>query len=274
MVLRAGGAAARTLFLVVVGIACLGPIAWVVLSSFKTQGQIYGRGNFFPSPFTLQGYKDLFTEIDILRYYLNTVLYAVLGTLGSLVAALLAAYPIARMRFPGRRFLNALFTLGLALPIAGLIVPEFVIMRELGLYDTQLGMIVFYSAMWFPLAFVILRSYLSGLPPTIEEAAALDGAGYFQLIWRIIVPLARPGLATAGVLVFINVWNNFLFNLLLAPSPENQNVQVALSLFKGQFTTDIAAILAGTTLMMVVPVLFFLVLQRQVIAGLTAGAAR
>lgn len=271
---RATGLAARTAFLAVVAFACLLPLVWVVLSSFKTQGQIYGRGSLIPEPFTLDGYRDLFSEIDIARYYLNTMLYAGIGTIGALAAAFLAAYPSARMRFPFRRTINAIFTLGLALPIAGLIVPEFVIMRELGLYDTQIGMVIFYSAMWFPLAYVILRSYLSGLPPQVEEAAALDGANYWQLITRVIVPLSRPGLATAGVLVFINIWNNFLFNLLLAPSQDNQNVQVALTLFRGQFTTDIGAILAGTTLMMIVPIIIFLVLQRQVIAGLTAGAAR
>ncbi|HVO55059.1 MAG TPA: carbohydrate ABC transporter permease [Solirubrobacterales bacterium] len=274
MAIRALNRGTRLLFLTVVGLACLGPILWVVLSSFKTQGQIYGGGSFLPNPVSFDGYRALFTEIDILRYYLNTLLYAGLGTLGALASALLAAYPAARMEFPFRRSLTALFTLGLAIPITGLIVPEFVIMRELGLYDSLPGMIVFYSAMWFPLAFVILRAYLSGLPPSLEEAAALDGAGYFQLIWRIIIPLARPGLATAGVLVFINVWNDFLFNLLLAPSPEHQNVQVSLALFRGHFTTDISAILAGTTLMMIVPVICFLFLQRQVIAGLTTGAAR
>jgi raffinose/stachyose/melibiose transport system permease protein len=153
-------------------------------------------------------------------------------------------------------------------------VPEFVIMRDLGLFDSRGGMVVFYSAMWFPLAFVILRVYLTGLPPTLEEAAALDGARYLQLLRHIVLPLARPGLATAGVIIFINIWNDFLFNLLLAPSPDNQNVQVGLALFRGQFTTDIAAILAGTTVMMIIPVAVFVLFQRQVIAGLTAGSSR
>jgi raffinose/stachyose/melibiose transport system permease protein len=267
------GRTGRPLLLAVVGLACLGPVVWVVSSSFKTQAQVYG-GGLLPTPFSLDGYKALFTEVDILRFLVNTALYAIGGTVGALTIALLAAYPAARMRFPFRHSLAALFSLGLAIPITGLIVPEFVIMRDIGLFNTQLGMIVFYSAMWFPLAFVILRAFLSGLPPSIEEAAAIDGAGYFQLLRRVVLPLARPGLATAGVLVFINIWNDFLFNLLLAPSSEHQNVQVGLALFRGQFRTDVVAILAGTTVMMVIPVITFIVLQRQVIAGLTAGASR
>jgi raffinose/stachyose/melibiose transport system permease protein len=264
----------RYAFLALVGIACLGPAAWVVLSSFKTQSQIFGRGNLIPNPFSLEGYDALFTQIDVFAYLANTLLYAGGGTTGALAAALLAAYPVARMRFPFRRAVTLLFSAGLAIPIAGLIVPEFVIMRELGLFDSRLGMIVFYSAMWFPLAFVILRVFLSGLPPSIEEAAALDGARYSQLLRLVVLPLARPGLATAGVVIFINIWNDFLFNLLLAPSTEHQNVQVGLALFRGQFTTDIAAILAGTTVMMVIPIVTFIVFQRQVISGLTAGASR
>jgi raffinose/stachyose/melibiose transport system permease protein len=274
MLARLPARLARGAFLTVVGLACLGPVLWVVLSSFKTQAQVFGRGNLLPAPISFAGYKALFTEIDVARYLLNTLIYAGGGTVGALTAGLLAAYPAARMRFPLRSSLTVLFTVALAIPITGLIVPEFVIMRDLHLFDSQVGLVLFYSAMWFPLAFVILRAYLTTLPPSIEEAAALDGASYFQLLGRVIFPLARPGLATAGVLVFINVWNDFLFNLLLAPSPNNQNVQVSLALFRGQFRTDITAILAGTTVMMIIPVLTFVVLQRQVIAGLTAGASR
>jgi raffinose/stachyose/melibiose transport system permease protein len=274
MALRLLGRGGQVGFLALVALACLGPVVWVVVSSFKTQSQVFGRGDLLPSPFSLEGYDALFGQIDVGAYLLNTLLYAGGGTIGALAVALLAAYPAARMRFPFRRALTVLFSAGLAIPIAGLIVPEFVIMRDLGLFDSRAGMVVFYSAMWFPLAFVILRVYLSGLPPSIEEAAALDGARYFQLLRHVVVPLARPGLATAGVIIFINVWNDFLFCLLLAPSPENQNVQVGLALFRGQFTTDIAAILAGTTVMMVIPVAVFVAFQRQVIAGLTAGSSR
>jgi raffinose/stachyose/melibiose transport system permease protein len=268
------GRGARLGFLALVALACVGPVLWVVLSSFKTQSQIFGRGDLLPSPFSLDGFRALFTQIDVTSYLLNTLLYAGGGTVGALSVALLAAYPAARLQFPFRRTLTVVFSAGLAVPVAGLIVPEFVIMRDLGLFDSRPGMVVFYAAMWFPLAFVILRVYLSGLPPQIEEAAALDGARYFQLLRHVILPLARPGLATAGVIIFINVWNDFLFNLLLAPSAANQNVQVGLALFRGQFTTDIAAILAGTTVMMIIPIATFAVFQRQVIAGLTAGSSR
>ena len=146
------GRTARAGFLALVGLACVGPVLWVVLSSFKTQAQIFGAGDLLPSPVSFDGYRALFTQIDVTSYLLNTLLYAGGGTFGALAVAFLAAYPAARLQFPFRRALTLLFSAGLAIPIAGLIVPEFVIMRELGLFDSRAGMIVFYSAMWFPLA--------------------------------------------------------------------------------------------------------------------------
>ena len=126
----------------------------------------------------------------------RTALYAVGGSLGALVTALLAAYPMARYDFPGRGVLVASFSLALAIPVLGLSTPEFFITRELGLFDSKLGFVIFYSGLFFPLSFVILRAFLVSLPPELEEAAIVDGAGYFTIIRRIVVPLARPALAT------------------------------------------------------------------------------
>ena len=274
MISRSFSFLVRTLFLVVVGVACLGPVLWVLLSSFKTNEQVFGAGSLLPDPFTIDGYIALFTQINILPYLTNTLVYAVGGALGATVVGFLAAYPVARLRFPFRASLGVIFSIAIAIPIAGLIVPEFVVMQKIALFDTQIGMILFYSAIGFPLSFVIFRSQLASLPASLEEAAALDGANYFQLLRSIILPLARPGFATAGVLTFVNVFNDFLFNLLLAPSIENQNMQVGLTLFRGQFSTDITPILAGTAVVMVIPAVTFIVLQRYVIAGFTAGAVR
>ena len=186
------GRGARVGFLALVALACIGPVAWVVLSSFKTQSQIFGRGDLLPEPVQP---RRLPGAVHADRRHGVPAQHAAVRSAaappGALAVALLAAYPAARLRFPFRRALTVLFSAGLAIPIAGLIVPEFVIMRDLGLFDSRAGMVVFYSAMWFPLAFVILRVYLSGLPPQLEEAAALDGARYFQLLRYVIVCRSR-----------------------------------------------------------------------------------
>jgi raffinose/stachyose/melibiose transport system permease protein len=260
--------------LAVLTVIALVPTGWVMLSSFQTGAQIYSGSRLIPHPLTVEGYRDTFAQIHLHHYILNTLLYAVGGTLGALATALLAAYPAARFRFPFRNSLAALFTLGLAVPVVGLATPEFFVVRKLGLFDTKLGLILFYSALFFPLSFVILRALLLTLPVEVEEAARVEGAGYFTILGRIVIPLARQGLATVAVIVFIGIWNEFFFANLLTASQGNQNVQLALAGFRSAFGFNITGALAGAPLVMLVPILAFLALQRQVISGLTAGATR
>jgi ABC-type glycerol-3-phosphate transport system permease component len=255
-------------------LAALGPILWVVVSSLKTNTQILSRGDIVPKPFTVDGYRNVFVEVDLAQALFNTLIYAVGGTVGALTTGFLAAYPTSRLTFPGRHLITVAFSVALAIPLVGLIVPEFFIVRELGLFDTRLGLVLFYSAMFFPLSFVILRAFLVSLPYDLEEAAIVDGAGYFTVLIRIVTPLAVPGLATVAALVFIFIWNEFFFAQLLSVSFENLNVQVTLAQFRSAFQRDAAAQLAGTTIAMAVPVAAFVVLQRYVIAGLTAGSYR
>jgi ABC-type glycerol-3-phosphate transport system permease component len=260
--------------LALAALVALVPTAWVMLSSFKTGAQIYSGSKLIPHPFTVQGYRDTFAQIHLHRFVLNSLLYACGGTLGALATALLAAYPTARFRFPFRNGLAAAFSLALAIPVVGLATPEFFVVRKLGLFDTKVGLILFYSALFFPLSFVILRAFLLSLPVEVEEAAMVEGAGYFTILRRIVIPLARPGLATVAVVVFIGIWNEFFFANLLTTSVANENVQLALASFRSAFGFNVTGMLAGATLVMLVPIGAFLVLQRQVISGLTAGVTK
>lgn len=261
-------------FLGIVALVALTPTVWVMLSSFKTGNQIFTGNGFWPSPFTFQGFIDAFTQIHLHEYMLNTLLYAGLGTVGALGTAFLAAYPLARFSFRGRNALVALFSLALALPLVGLATPVFFVVRALGMFDSRLGMVIFYSALQFPFTFVVLRAFLVSTPPELEEAAMIDGAGYFTTLFRVVLPLTRPALATVAVMAFVNIWNEFFFANLLLVSEENRNVQLVLAGFKSQFGFNVTGAVAGATLVMLVPICLFLILQRQVIAGLTAGAVK
>ena len=274
LALRTVSAGTYYTLLAFVTLAALTPVVWVVLSSFKTNPQILSNAGSLPRPPTLHGYRNAFNDVELGRALLNTLIYALGGTLGALITGFLAAYPTSRLAFRGRQLLVVAFSVALAVPLVGLIVPEFFIVRYLGLFDTKLGLILFYSAMFFPLSFVILRAFLVSLPYEMEEAATIDGAGYFTILSRIVAPLATPGLATVAVLVFIFIWNEYFFAQLLTISFENLNVQTTLAEFRSAFQRDTAAQLAGTTVAMAVPIAAFLLLQRYVIAGLTAGSSR
>ncbi|QOR69367.1 carbohydrate ABC transporter permease [Ruania alkalisoli] len=261
-------------FLAAVTAVSLTPTVWVMSSAFKTAFQINSGSGLWPSPWTLQGFADAFTEIHLHAYFGNSVLYAVGGTTGALVAAFLAAYPLARYSFRGRNALVATFSLALAIPLVGLATPLFFVVRSLELFDSRLGLVIFYAALEFPFTFIVLRSFLLSLPGEIEEAAVMDGAGYFTIVRRIVVPLSRPAIATVCVVAFVKIWNEFYFANLLTVSADNHNVQLALAGFKSQFGFNITGALAGAVLVMLVPIGLFLILQRQVIAGLTAGAVK
>ncbi|TDD67628.1 carbohydrate ABC transporter permease [Jiangella aurantiaca] len=261
-------------FLTVVTLLALTPTAWVMVSSLKTGTQVFTGAGVLPDPVTLQGYVDAFTQIELHHYVLNTLLYATLGSAGAIAAAFLAAYPLARYAFRGRSTLVAGFSLALAIPVVGLATPEFFIMRELGLFDSRAGMVIFYAALQFPFTFVVLRSYLLSTPRELEEAAAMDGAGYFTTMVRVVLPLTRPALATVAVVSFVQIWNEFFFANLFLVSQEHQNVQLALAGFRSQFGFNVTGAIAGATIVMLVPIIVFVALQRQVIAGLTAGAVK
>jgi raffinose/stachyose/melibiose transport system permease protein len=260
--------------LITITLFALGPTAWVFLSSFKSTAQVLSGGGILPEPFTMEGYGDVFGTVDLGMPLLNTLLYSLIGSAGAVLTGALAAYPIARLKFRGRQFLGSLFSAALAVPVISLIVPEFFIIRDLGLFDTRAGLILFYIALNFPISFVILRAFFASIPHELEEAARIDGAGYFTILWRIILPLAVPGLVTVGTLVFIGIWNEFFFANLLTLSNENWNAQIALAGLQGKFQFNVSAMLAGATMVMLVPLAVFLLLQRYVVAGLTAGSGR
>jgi raffinose/stachyose/melibiose transport system permease protein len=257
-------------------IGALGPTLWVIASSFKTLPQVYSGSNlFYPHPATIQAYRDaLQPPVQLHHYLFNTFIYAAGGTIGAVTTGLLAAYPTARLRFPFRNVFVVAFSLALAVPVIGLIVPEFFIMEKLHLFDQKIGLVLFYSAIFFPISFVIQRAFLVSLPYELDEAGIVDGAGYFTILTRIIAPLAVPGLATVAVVVFIWIWNEYFFANLLTISFHNWNIQLALAQFKQQFHYNVPGALAGATLSMLVPITAFLLLQRYVVAGLTAGSSR
>lgn len=275
--MKLGTATGRSLIALVVAAAMLlslGPAVWVAISSFKTSTQtLSGASPFWPDPFSLEGYLAAF-ELVQWQPFANTLLYAAGGAAGAVTAALLAAYPLTRYPVKGGSVLIVGFSLALSIPVVGMATPEFFVMRTLGLLNSRFGMVALYAAIFFPLSFVILRAFLASLPRAVEEAAVIDGAGYWRILFQIVLPLARPAVATAAVVAFVGIWNEFFYANLLISSIDVQNVQTALAAFKGQFRFNASAVLAGTTLSMAVPVTIFLLLQKQVINGLTAGATK
>ncbi|MEM6429981.1 MAG: carbohydrate ABC transporter permease [Deinococcota bacterium] len=255
-------------------VVLLTPILWLVLATFKTNQEILIDPSFFPSALNTQGWRDAFTKTNLIGVFFNSFIISTSSTLSVLLVASMAAYPLARFNFFGKHFLTVFFSLGIIVPVTALIVPELYLMYTLRLHDTKIGLILLYTALFFPISFLILRAFFLSIPQSLEEAAIIDGASYWTLLARIVLPLSGPGLSTVAVLVFIWTWNEFLYSLLMMASERNRTVQVAIKFFTAQFDFNLPGMFAAVTLVMLVPIVVFLFLQEKVVSGLTAGATK
>ena len=192
----------------------------------------------------------------------------------NVAVASMSAYGISRFRFKGRENLFLLFTIGILVPLNALMVPYFVIINELGLYNTYGGMILLYCAIGIPMSTVIIRGLMDSIPMEIEEAAYIDGCGFFGRFFRIILPLSRTGIVTAATFQFLTCWNEFVFANLIVSSDKLRTIQVGIRYFTNQFSTDYVSMYAAIVISIVPSILAYVLFQEQIINGLTSGAVK
>jgi multiple sugar transport system permease protein len=260
------------------------PVLWIVSVSLKdpatiTEGTNFGN-TFIPQDITFDNYDALFTggisESPFLKPLINSILIGLISTVIAIVLAAFAAYAIARLDFPGKTLILA-GALALAIfPAISTVGPLFDMWRALGLYDTYPGLIIPYLAFALPLAIYVLVAFFREIPWDLEQAAQVDGATPFQAFRKVIVPLAAPGVFTAAILVFIFAWNEFLFAISLTSSDASRTVPAALAFFTGesQFTEPTGNIAAAGVIVTVPIIIFVLIFQRRIVAGLTSGAVK
>jgi raffinose/stachyose/melibiose transport system permease protein len=265
-------------FLYVVAVAVLVaivvPVAYAVLGGFRSTAQLAGDPVGLPSPWILDNYESILRSRSFWEQLWNSGLIAILTALLVLPAASLAAFAIARFQFRGREAVYTLFTLGLLFPIAVAILPLFVVIRQLDLLNSPLGVALPQAAFTLPLSIVILRPFFASIPRELEEAAILDGAGPLRVYWSMFLPLSRPALATIATLTIVTSWNAFLLPLVVLTRAESWTLPIGVTNFSTQYTTDTARVLAFTALAMIPALLFYLVAERQLIKGLSAGAVK
>lgn len=188
--------------------------------------------------------------------------------------ASLAAFAFARIVFPGREAIYTLFTLGLLFPSAVAILPLLILVRQVGLEGNLLGVALPQAAFGLPLTIIILRPFFKSIPVELEDAAKIDGCSTFGFFWRVLLPLAKPALATVSVLSIIGTWNAFLLPLILLNGPDQWTLPLGVMNFSTQYVSDQARILAFTVVAIIPAVLFYAVAERQIVSGLTAGSVK
>jgi multiple sugar transport system permease protein len=270
--------------IILILIFALVPVLWIVSLSFKTPATIASGdtvwSSFWPEEFTWDNYDSLFTgglsESPFIAPLINSILISIIATTIAIVLAAFCAYAIARLQFPGKALILA-GALAIAMfPPISTVGPLFDMWRTLGLYDTYPGLIIPYLTFALPLAIYTLVAFFREIPWDLEQAAQVDGATPFQAFRKVIIPLAAPGVFTAAILVFIFCWNDFLFAISLTSSDASRTVPAALAFFTGesQFTEPTGSIAAAATIVTIPIIIFVLIFQRRIVAGLTAGAVK
>lgn len=252
----------------------LAPYVWMVLTSIKPNADIIARPlRYLPSAVTFEHYETLLARTSFSGNLLNSFIIAMGAVLVGLGVSVPAAYAFSRFRFPGRRYLMTQFLVINMFPIVLLIIPLFVLMRWLGLLDTFVGVIAGHSTFAIPFSIWMLTSYMNAIPKELDEAATADGATRLQTIRIVILPLVMPGIVTTGIYIFVTSWNEYLFAMML--SGQNvRTVTVALQLFIGEFSVQWGLLTAGGTLVAIPVTILFLIVQRRLVGGLTAGAVK
>jgi multiple sugar transport system permease protein len=251
------------------------PVIWIASLSLKTPESI-GDGSFLPTHWTLHNYTTAFKTGFFTAALRNSIGIALITTVIALAFASMAAYAITRLDFPGKTAILAGALAVTMFPAISIVGGLYNVWRNIGLFDTWAGLILPYLSFSLPLSIYILSAFFREIPWDLEKAAQMDGATPLQAFWRVILPLAVPGVFTAGILTFIAAWNDFLFANVLTATNSARTAPVALSYFTGasQFQQPAGAIAAGAVIVTVPILIMVLIFQRRIVSGLTAGAVK
>ena len=259
--------------LILLGITFMLPFAWSLSTSLKPFGDLFSPNpKFLPSHIEWGNYRTVLEESDFGRYYFNSIVVTVGRTIGQVAIASVAAFAFSNLRFRGRDLIFFVLLAGLMVPDQVLIVPRFIIMRELGWFNSYQGLIV-------PLIFssfgaFMLRQYFLGISRDFQEAATIEGANPLQIFWQIYLPLARPALAAFGFLAFLSSWNEFLWGLTVTNSADMRVLPVGLALLQGQYFTNNAVLLAAANLATIPLLVAFVFFQKHLVEGITLGGLK
>ena len=267
------------ILVILVCMFALFPFVWMISTSFKPANEVYSKTpSFIPNEPTVEGYTEMLTTqsstFDFPQWLTNSVIVALLTTVFSMIIATLGGYGLSRFRFRGRGFLSYFILTTQVLPGSLLIIPLYVIMGNLQLLDTRIGLVAAYCTFSVPFCTWMMKGFFDTIPISLEEAARVDGAGRFRNFSTVVLPLTVPGLVATGIFSFINGWNEYLFASTFMKSYENWTLPVGIASFQGQYTTNWGTLMAGAVLITIPVVILFLLLQKHLVSGMTAGAVK
>lgn len=250
------------------------PLIWLFITSLKTNAEYFDNPFTLPAVPQIQNYVNAFTQANLGRMIVNSVTVSLVGTFLNVMAAAMAAYAISRFAFKGKEALFALISAGVMVPLNALMVPYFTIFSKAGMLDSLNSLRILYAAIGLPISIFIIRGFMDSFPREIEEAAYIDGCGFYGRFFRLVLPLSKTGIVTAATFEFLTCWNEFVYANLLTSSPDTKTIQIGVRYFTNQFTTDYVSMYAAIVIAIIPSVVGYVLFQEQIISGLTAGAVK
>jgi raffinose/stachyose/melibiose transport system permease protein len=250
---------------------CVGPVLYIVLGGFRTNSEITMDPSGFPTVWQVGNYLDVLGSGVFWRQLGNSTISAVATAAGTVVLGLMASFVLARYTFVGRGAMYSLFAAGLMFPMTVAVTPLYILVRDLGLINNLAGVILPQIAFALPTTVIILVPFLRAIPKELEEAAAIDGASKLGFFFRMVVPLAVPGVITVGILAFVAAWNSYMLPLFILNDESTFTLTLGVQSFASQYSVDTARVLAFTSLSMIPALIFFSLFERRIVGGLTGA---
>ena len=250
---------------------CTVPVLYIIIGGFRTNSQITNNPSGMPNPWVIQNYVNVAQSDTFWVELKNSLIVAVFTMLGVVVLGIMVSYVIARYKFKYAPLMYSLFSAGLMFPMTVGITPLYLMIRNLGLSNSLAGIILPQIAFGLPQTIIILVPFLQSIPNELEEAALLDGCSRLGFFWRMVIPLAMPGVATVGILQFVGSWNGYMLPLFVLSSSDNYTLPLGVSMFSSEHSVDTAAVLAFTSLAMLPALICFTIFQKKIVGGLTGA---
>ncbi len=261
------------LLLLMLTVLCLFPLVWLVTTSLRPQKEVFGSG-LIPQSISLDAYRFIFERLDIAQYFLNSVKITGITVVSVVFLATLSGYSFAKLSFPGKGVIFITLLSTLMLPSTVLVIPQFLQLSDMGLINSHTGLILAYIGGALAFSMFLMRSFFETLPNDLADAARVDGESEFGVFARIMLPLARPGVATITIFQFMSTWNEFISAATFLHDPEIRTLQPMLFSLMGRYATNWPALTAGLAISIIPIVTIYVFMQRQFVSGLTAGALK
>lgn len=261
-------------FLIFIAISCVFPLVWMISTSLKNRSEVYTNKSLIPKALHFENYITAWKSAKFSVYFYNTVFYTIVVVLAIVLISSLAAYAFARLDFPFKRLFYGCFLTILMIPLPGSFIPLYVLLVKLGIQNTRVGYMLPLINASLATSIFILKAFFEGIPKSLEEAAIIDGCGKFKLFYKIALPLSMPAIATISIFGVLSVWNEYILAVVVLNRNELMPIQQGLFVFQGRYFTQYELLMAASVITTLPLILIYLILNKQIIKGITSGAVK